>query len=44
MFPKRSELVTNKRQMGETAGQAFGEQWEDDDDDMGDGQAQCQTQ
>jgi DnaJ family protein A protein 2 len=30
--------------MGESAGERFGDQWEDDDDDMGDGQAQCQTQ
>lgn len=31
--------------MGENSGDGrFGGDWEDDDDDMGDGQAQCQTQ
>lgn len=30
--------------MGETAGRQFGGEWEDDEDDMGDGQPQCQTQ
>ncbi|KAK7408004.1 DnaJ-like protein xdj1 [Neonectria punicea] len=30
--------------MGASAGQGFGGDWEDDEDEMGDGQAQCQTQ
>jgi DnaJ family protein A protein 2 len=31
--------------MGENSGDPrFGNEWEDDEDEMGDGQAQCQTQ